>query len=274
MKTISTIGLYINGLRDPGYVKAAEIAAFLKGWGRGVYVCGGGGYPELGLEKTAVGNVDCLVVLGGDGTLLKAANTAAFTGTPLLGVNMGRLGYLTDAGAADAIPALERLLTGEFSVERRIMLEASVDGKDCRLALNDAMAGREGSPKLLSFKVDINGENMDTYQADGVLVATPTGSTAYNLSAGGPIIKPDADILTITPICPHSLHVRSAVISAQDTVSVTVLSEAKAALFMDGEQTTALAAGDTVTIRRSDYVTNVIKTTKQGFYDILRKKMR
>jgi NAD+ kinase len=152
------------------------------------------------------------------------------------------------------------------------MLEAVWEGGGA-LALNDAFVGRSGPPKLLTLKVEINGEHMDTYQADGVLVATPTGSTAYNLSAGGPVIKPDADILAITPVCPHALHARGAVISAADEVAVSVLSHDGVELFMDGEPAAKLPQGERVIIKRSIYNTTIIKTTGSSFYGILRQKM-
>jgi len=145
------------------------------------------------------------------------------------------------------------------------------------LALNEAFVGRCGPPKALTLRVEINGEHMDTYQADGIIVSTPTGSTAYNLSAGGPVIKPDMDILTITPVCPHALHVRSAVVSADDDICVKVLPSGQSSpdgtLFMDGVDCGEIPIGGHIFIKRADLYTTIIKTQTKSFYAVLREKM-
>jgi len=252
------IGIYSNKERDSGHKMASEAAKFLTS--RGINA-------RLADDDAITADMDCIITFGGDGTLLRAAKKAALNGTPIMGINLGRMGYLTDAGADDAFGALNRLLSGEYILEKRIMLEA---GKS--IALNDALVSHSGLPKALLLRVEINGEHMDTYQADGILVSTPTGSTAYNLSAGGPVIKPDVEVLAITPVCPHALHLRSAVVAPSDEITVQVLSTG-GALFMDGVNAGEIETGGKIKIQRSKYYTTIIKTQKKGFYDILRDKM-
>jgi len=271
---IKSVGLYVNSASDADYRHSAAVSGFLSRRGVDVRLIGDGTALQsgaLGLAEARAGGVDCVVTLGGDGSLLRAARLAAPSATPVMGINLGRLGYLTDTGFDGYEASLGRLLDGGFTLERRIMLTAETDGKPF-IALNEAFVSRSGPARTMTLRVEINGDHMDTYQADGVLVSTPTGSTAYNLSAGGPVIKPDAELLAITPVCPHALHVRSSVISASDVVTVHVLS-ALGELFMDGSDAAAITRGGFVDIRRSPYYTTIVKTRNKGFYDILREKM-
>ena len=214
---------------------------------------------------------DFIVVLGGDGTMLRAAQRAAFSDIPLLGVNLGTLGYLTDAEPDELEQTLHAVLQGRFSLEKRIMLQTDLNGEWA--ALNDIVISRGLFSKLIRFQLFINGDYIDTIRADGVIVSTPTGSTAYNLSAGGPILKPDSEMMVITAICPHSLYLRPWVISSGDTVKLRVLNDADAILVMDGRNTATLEAGRMLSISRSDKYTSIIKTKSFSFYEILRRKM-
>ncbi|MDR2648377.1 MAG: NAD(+)/NADH kinase [Clostridiales bacterium] len=214
---------------------------------------------------------DFIVVLGGDGTMLQAAHQAARADIPLLGVNLGSLGYLTDIEPGEIDEALAAVLQGRFRLERRIMLRTDLNDKWA--ALNDIVIGRGIFSKLIRFQLYINDEYIDTIRADGVIISTPTGATAYNLSAGGPILKPESEMMVITAICPHALHLRPWVISAGDTVGVRVLNEADAMLTMDGRNMAALEVGQLLSVKRSSMYTSIIKTKPLGFYEILRRKM-
>jgi NAD+ kinase len=236
----------------------------------------------LGLVPLAEDDVysaaDFLLCLGGDGTMLRAAKSARH-GKPLLGINLGYLGYLTDADRLHALTSLENTLAGRYELERRMMLEVSgmsgetVDGGF--LALNDVCVTRGAFSKLIELCLYINDEHIDTYRADGIIVCTPTGSTAYNLSAGGPILKPDVEMMAVTPICAHKIYSRAIVISAQDVVTLKIAGnyEDECMLTLDGRHMRSLSAGSEVTIRRSEHYTDIIKTNKMSFFDILRKKM-
>jgi len=214
---------------------------------------------------------DFIIVLGGDGTMLRAAHTAAFADIPLLGVNLGTLGYLTDAEPHELEQSLDAVLRGHYSLERRIMLRTDLN--DSWAALNDIVISRGIFSKLIRFQMFINGDYIDTIRADGIIVSTPTGSTAYNLSAGGPILKPESEMTVITAICPHALYLRPWVISASDTVGVRALNDADAVLVMDGQNMARMEAGHLLTISRSDRYTSIIKTKSLSFYEILRRKI-
>lgn len=270
------IGLFANKDIDPGFKTSISLIQFLSE--RNCRICLCGDTAELSgvfahASPSPVSETDFLVVLGGDGTFLKAAGAAALGNTPMLGINLGKLGYLTDTEASGAREALEKLLSGNYRLERRMMLNAGVEGGKPETALNEALVARCGLPRPIELKVDINGEHMDTYRADGVIVSTPTGSTAYNLSAGGPVLKPDAEMLAITPVCPHALHVRSAVVSSADVVNVTLVSGRGGELYTDGVPSGRLLPGDTVSIKRSEHYVTVVRTNDLGFYDVLRKKL-
>jgi len=214
---------------------------------------------------------DLIAVLGGDGTMLQAAHKAAFADIPLWGVNLGSLGYLTDIEPDELDQALGAILQGHFCLEKRIMLRTDLN--DRWLALNDIVISRGIFSKLIRFQLFINDDYIDTIRADGIIISTPTGSTAYNLSAGGPILKPDSEMMVITAICPHTLYLRPWVISAGDTVSVRVLNDADSVLVMDGQNMSKLEAGRLLSISCSDRRTSIIKTKALSFYEILRRKI-
>lgn len=221
---------------------------------------------------------DFVVVLGGDGTILRVARGAAIYSTPILGINLGTLGYLADVEKADAFEAIEKVLDGNYRIEKRMMLEAYIDKisieNDLNLALNEVCVSNGVFSRMIKICVEINNEFIDTYRADGIIISTPTGSTAYNLSAGGPILKPDTELIAITHVCPHALYTRPYVVSANDIVKITICGDYNnVVMSLDGQQSLPIKNGDKVIIRRSKYHTNIIKTTNLSFYDILRRKM-
>jgi len=220
---------------------------------------------------------DFLICLGGDGTILHAAGKSALYDIPLLGINLGNVGYLTDANKSEAFKSLERVLNGEFALEKRMMLNADLTAygrSKINPALNEIHLSR-GTSNMIRIKVWINDDYIDAYRCDGILISTPTGSTAYNLSAGGPILKPDGNMIAITPVCPHALYTRPFVVSADDAVKIQIIESGMSDVILhtDGINIIELKSNDSVTITRSEYRATIIKTNNYGFYDILRRKI-
>ena len=224
----------------------------------------------------------CILVIGGDGTILAAARMLVGSNIPLLGINLGTLGFLADVNLADLSKTLDLLLQDQYQVENRIMLTAEVykQGEKAAtyIALNDFNINRFGASRVIGLKVGINGSVIDRYRADGVIVFTPTGSTGYNLSAGGPIINPTCKNFVITPICPHSLTARSIVLAKEDIVTVEVEQirsniKEEAIISFDGREGLSLFPGDQVKIYKSQEVTPFIKATEVSFVQILKEKL-
>ena len=224
----------------------------------------------------------CILVIGGDVTILAAARMLVGSNIPLLGINLGTLGFLADVNLADLSKTLDLLLQDQYQVENRIMLTAEVykQGKKAAtyIALNDFNINRFGASRVIGLKVGINGSVIDRYRADGVIVCTPTGSTGYNLSAGGPIINPTCKNFVITPICPHSLTARSIVLAKEDIVTVEVEQirsniKEEAIISFDGREGLSLFPGDQVKIYKSQEVTPFIKATEVSFVQILKEKL-
>jgi len=230
-------------------------------------------------RREMVKKVECLIVLGGDGSLLSSARLAAPVGVPVFGVNLGRLGFLTEVDIPHLYGALEQLLTGKYTIVERMMLEACVIRGGQTYApvsgLNDAVITKGGFARLIIFDAVVDGQHFNSYHADGVIIATPTGSTAYSLSAGGPLVAPDLDLMLVTPICPHALWARPLVISADSEVRITLLSDqGEVMLTMDGQHGMPLQYGDTVRIRKADHRAKFIKLNNRTFFDILRDKLK
>ena len=236
----------------------------------------GYGYTDLTKipEKT-----QCVITLGGDGTLIQAARDLVQLKLPLMGINMGTLGYLAQVSKEDALePVLDALLADNFRLEKRMMLDGSVAGLDQTrrgIALNDIVLTRRDVMQVLKFQIFVNGEYFNEYTADGMIVSTPTGSTAYNLSAGGPIVEPGAELMVLTPICSHSLNARSIVLSGRDTVSIRVCGgdyQKQMAVF-DGDEVMDISCEETLNISQSESQTTLIKLKTGTFLDNLRSKM-
>lgn len=223
--------------------------------------------------------IECILVLGGDGTLIRAAREFPSTDIPMLGINMGTLGYLTEVEVSDMETCLEQLMNGNFHVEKRMLLKGTIEGKYENLALNDVVLTRSGNVRVIQFHVYVNGELLNTYRADGVIVSTPTGSTAYNLSAGGPIVAPTASLLVITPICSHALNTSSIVLSAEDEIVLEVSegrdgSVQEAVVSFDGEEEVTVHTGERIRLQRAETTAKLIKLSKISFLEIMREKMR
>lgn len=227
-------------------------------------------------------DTECILVLGGDGTLIEAARDTIELNIPLLGINLGTLGFLAEVEKNGIQHALSRLMQDRYHIESRMMLSGRIyHGKEClesNYALNDIVITRSGSLQIIHFYIYVNGQFLNAYSADGVIISTPTGSTAYNMSAGGPIVEPQAQLLVITPICPHTLNSRSIVLSAEDEIVVEMAAKKsniplRAEANFDGSHTAALEQGSRIVVTKSEKTTEIVKLSQVSFLEILHKKM-
>jgi NAD+ kinase len=220
---------------------------------------------------------DVVLSFGGDGTLLRTAHTTGPNDTPLLGVNIGRLGFLADIEVEQLTDALGAIEQGAYSIEERLVLEATANGHSTfgtQWAMNEFVLDRSGSTGLMRIEVHVDGTPLNTYWADGIIVATPTGSTAYSLSTGGPILTPGVGAILLTPIASHTLTVRPIVLPSDVTVRARVLSDDQPYVFAaDGRSTLLEDRGYTFTIRRAPHTVNLVKLDDQHFFHTLRSKL-
>ncbi|MCL1878431.1 MAG: NAD(+)/NADH kinase [Defluviitaleaceae bacterium] len=288
---IERIKIIANEDKDPCFAYVRDVETFLRG--RGVCVEAIPMHAKRALDTVDIfayprdvsksenthdseGKPLCgIVVLGGDGTMLRVAHYAAVCNIPMLGINLGNLGFLTDVDRAHGIDAIEKVLTDKFIEEKRLMLEAEFGAEKIvplqqRLALNDVCIGVSG--KLVEYSVYVNEQRLATIRADGILVSTPTGSTAYNLAAGGPILMPGGKMFVITPICPHSLSARPWVVDASD--AVRVVAKQASQVVIDGDFRGAIPAGESVFIKESGYHATILRTTSVNFYKTLERKKK
>lgn len=225
----------------------------------------------------------CMLVLGGDGTMLRAARDTKHVDIPLIGVNLGTLGYMTEIEPGGLEEALDKLIADEFQMVSRMMLDGSVLGADGVIrkerALNDIVISRSGSLQINKVRVYVNGKFLKDYDADGIIVTTPTGSTGYNLSAGGPIVDPKAQLIMLTPICPHTLNARSIIFSSDDMVEIEILAgregqPQKMEASFDGANIIPMETGERIQIVKSDKTTEIIHINQVNFLEVLHEKMR
>lgn len=219
---------------------------------------------------------DLLLVVGGDGTMLRVAREIAGTSTPILGINAGNLGFLTAVRPDQMAESLKKVFAGRFVLEERALLDAFIErGQESlrQMALNDFVLSRGLTSRLIELEVSVDGELLTQYRCDGLIASSPTGSTAYSLAAGGAIVSPDTEVLTLTPICPHTLSIRPVVVSLRSTVRVRLVSPRLVAILAaDGQQQTELSAGDLVTIRRSSRSVRLLRLEGTSFFSTLRQK--
>ncbi len=220
---------------------------------------------------------DLVVALGGDGTLLSVAR-ALTPGIPILGVNLGNLGFLTEIGRADLYPALLDVLAGKFRLEARALFDVERRGEgppERFRVLNDAVITKSALSRIIELTMVVDGHLIARYRADGVIISTPTGSTAYNLSAGGPIVNPLLPMAVLTPICPHALSLRPLVVPATSRIEVTLETQREEVfLTLDGQEGRELAYRDTVAVTQSEAAVHLVKVSDRSFYDNLREKLR
>lgn len=230
------------------------------------------------LDQLAAG-ADVAVVLGGDGTLLRAARLFGPAAVPIFGVNLGRLGFLTDTGPDDMLEVLARVLRGDYQVQERMMLSGEIHRGEKRvhgpfLALNDIVINKGALAQVVRLETKVDDRLVSNYLADGIIFSTPTGSTAYGLAAGGPIVEPCTEVILVAPICPHILTNRPLVISGESTVECTLLvSREDVFVTIDGQEGFPLLRGDRIRVQRSERGARLVQCASRDFYDILRTKM-
>jgi NAD+ kinase len=233
--------------------------------------------PSCTGVTTLTKRVDLILVFGGDGTMLRVAREMSGSRTPVLGINVGGLGFLTDVSSSELKAALQHLWSGEFVLDSRALIEASArlgDRAIHTLALNDFVVSRGIVSRLIELEVSVDGETLTTYRCDGLIVSSPTGSTAYSLSAGGAVVSPSAEVFTLTPICPHTLSNRSVIVRLDSRIDVKVVSERlETVLSSDGIHEAQLNAGDVITIRRSQNSVRLVHLAGTSFFQTLRRKL-
>ncbi|HVT16490.1 MAG TPA: NAD(+)/NADH kinase [Thermoanaerobaculia bacterium] len=221
---------------------------------------------------------DLVIVLGGDGTLLAVARGLG-DGVPILGVNLGNLGFLTEINRGELYPAMVQVLAGKFDVEARKLLDVELrrrgDGPLRYRVFNDAVITKSALSRIIELTLEVDGHLIARYRSDGLIISSPTGSTAYNLSAGGPILNPLLPVTVLTPICPHALSLRPIVVPGASLVEVTLETQREEVfLTLDGQEGTAIGYHDTVAVTRSSAAIHLVKVSERSFYDSLREKLR
>jgi len=282
--TMKKILVIPNQFKDKEFKITLKVVAWLQDKGNQVYL------PlDLSKQKKLQGleflkvqeakDLDCGLVLGGDGTIIQASRTYIQEELPLLGINLGNLGFLAEIELADLEEALEAFNNDEFIIEDRMMISAKHDhGKELGAALNDIVISRQSISRMIGFDVYVNDQFVNSYRADGLIISTPTGSTAYNLSAGGPIISPNNELIVMTPICPHSLTARSIVLSGDDEVKIT-FKHAKnkhvndLIVTIDGQEATRIYKDDTILIKKALQKVELMRLINHNFFEILRGKL-
>lgn len=218
--------------------------------------------------------IDCLITMGGDGTLLRIAHRYHHLKVPILGINLGHLGFMADVPVDDLFPSLEELVQGRFKIEERLVLEAKVKGRPPLYPANDLVVHRAQNYSLIELAIHVDGRYVNTFVADGIIVSTPTGSTAYNLAAGGPILSPLIDAIVITPICPHTISNRPLVLSANQEITIEYLSAYDPIdVRSDGLEAVSLSSGEAVTVKRSDLLFRLVCLERQDYFSTLRTKL-
>jgi NAD+ kinase len=282
MKTIKRAGVVIKP-HAPGVERVlAELASYLEGRGivalfetqaaekLGRLPASGTGLPREEIPAAS----DLVIVLGGDGTLLSVAHVAARRHVPVLGVNLGSLGFLTEVPIPEMTLTLDALLGGRDDLlSPRMVLEVAWSG-GTDLVLNDAVINKGAKARMIEMGLAVNGNDVASLRADGLIVATPTGSTAYSLSAGGPIIQPRVPAIVLTPICPHTLTFRPCVISSESTVRVELLTKGERVfLTLDGQRGGRMADGEVVTVSRAEVTLDLVSSPKRRYFGLLREKL-
>ncbi|MDA8442647.1 MAG: NAD(+)/NADH kinase [Peptococcaceae bacterium] len=264
---IQTLGLLFNQDKPQASQAAVQIQAWLQQ--QGVTVLS---------DQGQFSQADAVIVLGGDGTLLRAARFLSPLGIPLLGLNFGHLGFLTEVELAEWRSCFQKLLAGNYTVEARMMLQGTVLRSGIRdisaLALNDVVVSRGDISRIITLDVTLSGQHLSSYPADGMIVSTPTGSTAYSLSAGGPIVSPLLQSMIITPICPHTLSARAMVVDPEEVLAIRFARGIDCVVTFDGQETIELSPGDAVQVERASFSTQLIKLSGRSFPELLQAKLK
>lgn len=284
MSDMNHFYIITNKDKDKGLAVTERIQSYLGKMGKKCTVAEQKSSSDYATDpKTIPEDADCILVLGGDGTMLQAARDVAYRQLPLLGINLGTLGYLAEIDAENVENALEALLADAGIPEKRMMLTGTVlheDGTSSTdMALNDIVITRSGSLRVIMYEIYVNGQFLKGYSADGLILSTPTGSTGYNMSAGGPIVEPSAELILLTPICPHTLNTRSIILSPQDEIEVKIVRGRDGAnqeimVNYDGGHAVPICTGDRIRINRWDKYTNIVKCNHMSFLEVLHRKMK
>jgi NAD+ kinase len=285
-EAIKTVGVVVK----PNHAEAWQTACELSEWleKRGIALIGepyaDTGKPDLAAcERPAVKgdrfDADLVIVLGGDGTMISTARLIGDRQVLVLGVNYGSLGYLTEFRIEEMFPALEAILAGEYAVDSRVMLRAGHFRNDELIAqgrvLNDVVINKAALARIIEIEVALDGQFVNSFRSDGLIVSTPTGSTAYNLSAGGPIIYPSMNAVVVTPICPFTLTNRPIVIPDSAEIELKLVNDAEGVvLTLDGQIGYTMNAGDRVIIRKSSTTFNIVQPPNRNYFDVLRNKLK
>ena len=267
-----------NDGKDTDYKVTNKIKQLLEEAGKICFLCEKDANKKI-IKEAIPENIDCAIVIGGDGSLIEVARVLPEHDIPILGINMGTLGYLTEVEVSHIDEAIAQIIAENYTTENRMMLEGIFEDDSSDISLNDIIVSRKGALRVIHFDLFVDGELLNSYEADGVIISTPTGSTAYNLSAGGPIVQPTAAMIVITPICSHALNTSSIVLSADAEIVIHVGegrngTTEEVLVAFDGADTVTLFTGDTVTIRKSSAATKIMKLSKVSFLEILRRKMK
>ena len=280
---MQTIGLVIKVNTPAAIALGRDLAAWLQTRGKSI-LPEDRTSEELGLGRgwrkvEIMAQADLVVVLGGDGTLLSVARRATSRDVPILGVNLGGLGFLTETTTEELFATLERILAGDYAIERRSLLTTTLirDRQPVGTfqALNDAVINKGALARIMDLATWVDGKHLCTYKADGLIVATPTGSTAYSLAAGGPIVDATLGVVVLTPICPHTLTNRPVILPDQAEINVVIQTpDEDVTLTLDGQEGQPLKSGDTVSIQRSPVTVPLVISPNRTFFDVLRSKLR
>lgn len=274
---MSRVLIVTNITKDPECITTNRVKAAFLSHGYEVELCDNELRKDV-LKKYTSKDFSFVIIIGGDGTLIEVARYINATSIPILGVNMGTLGYLTEVELCDVDSAVKQIADGDYDIENRMMIEG-ITGSKKEVALNDIVVSRRGGLRVIHFDIFVNGEFLNSYQADGIIISTPTGSTAYNLSAGGPIVEPTASLIVMTPICSHALNTSSIVLSSDDEIIVRIgegrnQTTEEACVAYDGTDTHTLYTGDEIRIKKAEAKTKIVKLSKMSFLETLRKKMK
>ncbi len=279
---MAVVGLIVHQGRPEAAAAARDLSVWLSS--RGHRACmpaeeaAAASCPDLRVDRAEFASgLDAVVTLGGDGSILRAVDLVGESGVPILGVNFGRMAYLTEVAPADAHAAIDRVLAGDHRISERMLLTVEFDagggrGRRRRVALNEAVVERPAASYALRLGVSFNGERFTTYVADGLIVATPTGSTAYSMSAGGPVIDPTHRALLLTPVSPHMLFDRSVMVASQTRLQLEVLSDRGAVLSVDGCRLAELDQHDEVVCSASPHSARLVTFGTRKFHQVLKTK--
>lgn len=277
-KQIKSVGIIVK----PGHAKAMATAVELSAWLKKRDIAQSGEPITAGAirtDKASLLSADLIVVLGGDGTMISTARLVGDADVLVLGINYGSLGYLTEFRIEEMFSALHSIIAGDYEIDRRVMLDAEHWRTQEKLAtgrvLNDVVINKAALARIIDIDVHLNDLFVNKFRADGLIVSTPTGSTAYNLSAGGPIVYPSMNAVVLTPICPFTLTNRPIVVPDSATIELTLLNENEGVvLSLDGQTGYPMRAADRVIIRKSATTFNLVQPANRNYFDVLRDKLK